>query len=101
MIHVYILLNTQICKILNDVTDNVYTDIFVRSSHNISLEYLQDLIVPFTNSVLIWKDSLIKILWVCSMEFSSNCNKKFCMSACFASQKQKSGIQTIAPVRNT
>ena len=48
----------EICKVLNNMTDNVYNDLFVRSSHDDSLQYQPDLIVPSINSVLKGKNSL-------------------------------------------
>ena len=48
----------EICKVLNNMTDNVYNDLFVRSSHDDSLQYQPGLIVPSINSILKGKNSL-------------------------------------------
>ena len=39
----------QIFKVLNNMTGNIYNDLFVRSSHDVSLRYQPDLIVPSIN----------------------------------------------------
>ena len=49
---------TEVLRVLNNATDNVYSDLFIRSSHDVSLNYQPDLIVPFVISVLNRKNSL-------------------------------------------
>ena len=44
-------------KVLNNMTDNAYNDLFVRSSHDVSLQYQANLIVPSVNNVLKGKAS--------------------------------------------
>ena len=48
----------EIYKILNNLTDNVHDDLFIRSSHDISLRSRADLVAPSVNSVYKGKNSL-------------------------------------------
>ena len=48
----------EIFKVLNNVTDNVYNHLFVRSSHVVSLQYQPELIVSSVNSALKMTNSL-------------------------------------------
>ena len=51
-------LMVEIYKILNNFTNNVHNDLFIRKSHDISLRSQSDLIVPSVNSVYKGKNSL-------------------------------------------
>ena len=53
-------------KVLNNMTDNAFNYLFVRSSHDVSLQYPPNHIVPSVNNVLKGKTSFTyfgSIIW--------------------------------------
>ena len=49
----------EIFKLINNMTDNVYNNIFIRSNRGVNLQYQRDLIkVPLVNSACKGKNSL-------------------------------------------
>ena len=41
----------EIYKVFNNITDNIYSNIFIRTSHNFNLESQPDLLIPSVKSV--------------------------------------------------
>ena len=48
----------EIYKVFNNITDNIYSNIFIRTSHNFNLRSQPDLLIPSVKSVLKGKNSL-------------------------------------------
>ena len=48
----------EIYKVLNNITDNIYSNIFIRTNHNINLRSQPDLLIPSVKTALKGKQSL-------------------------------------------
>ena len=48
----------EIYKLFNNITDNIYSNIFIRTSYNFNLMSQPDLLIPSVKSVLKGKNSL-------------------------------------------
>ena len=57
----------EIYKLLNDTSDNIYRDLFVRNCHSFNLRSNPDLIIPAVNSTLKGKKNSLRyygsVIW--------------------------------------
>ena len=63
----------EIYKVFNNITDNIYSNIFIRTSRNFNLGSLTD---SFCKKCFKRK-KFITIFWIVNVEFSTDCYKEF------------------------